>query len=99
MFEDSDTDMTKAFEKIGNCEHIYFSDCVLWNDFARPIEIGVSVRCDRIFDVHFENIDIIRSTTGYPLMGSHHGDRAEISNIYFVASATNRSKKEPQPEG
>ncbi len=83
VFEDSDTDMTKAFEKIGNCEHIYFSDCVLWNDFARPIEIGVSVRCDRIFDVHFENIDIIRSTTGYPLMGSHHGDRAEISNIYF----------------
>ena len=83
VFKDSGTDMTKAFEKIGNCEHIYFSDCVLWNDFARPIEIGVSMRCDKIFDVHFENIDIIRSTTGYPLMGSHHGDRAEISNIYF----------------
>ena len=83
VFKDSGTDMTKAFEKIGNCEHIYFSDCVLWNDFARPIELGVSMRCDKIFDVHFENIDIIRSTTGYPLMGSQHGARAEISNISF----------------
>ncbi len=83
VFEGSDTDMTKAFESIGNCEHILFSDCTLWNDFARPIELGVSMRCERISDILFENIDIIHSSAGYPLIGSHHGDRAEVCNITF----------------
>lgn len=83
VFEDSGTDMTKAFEKTGNCEHVSFSDCVLWNDFARPIEIGVSMRCESVSDILFDNIDIIHSPTGYPIMGAHHGDRAEVSNITF----------------
>ena len=83
VFEGSGTDMTKAFEQTGNCQHVQFTDCVLWNDFARPIELGVSMRCDEVSDIHFENIDIIHSPTGYPLIGSHHGDRAEVHDIYF----------------
>ena len=34
-------------------------------------------------NIIFENIDIIHSDTGYPLMGIHHGDHAEVSDIVF----------------
>lgn len=83
VFEGSDTDMTAVFEKLGDVENIRFSDCVLWNDFARPIELGVSLRADRVHNIRYENIDIIHSTTGYPLIGAHHGDRAEIYDVMF----------------
>lgn len=83
VFEGSDTDMTAVFEKTGDVENILFKDCVLWNDFARPIEIGVSLRTDKVHNVRYENIDIIHSTTGYPLIGAHHGDRAEVYDFTF----------------
>ena len=67
----------------GNSENILFKDSVLWNDFARPIEVGVELRADRVRNIRFENIDIIHSTTGYPVMGIHHGDHARVSDIVF----------------
>ena len=67
----------------GDVENIQFSDCVLWNDFARPIELGVSIRADKMHNVLFKNIDIIHSGTGYTLMGIHHGDRAEVYDVRF----------------
>lgn len=83
VVEGSPTDMTKAFGRVGDVYNILFKNSVLWNDFARPIEIGVSLRADRVHDIRYENIDIIHSTTGYPLMGAHHGDRAEVYNVEF----------------
>ncbi len=77
-----DSFVVKALDT-GNSENILFKDSVLWNDFARPIEVGVELRADKVRNVRFENIDIIHSTTGYPLMGIHHGDRAEVSDIVF----------------
>ncbi len=67
----------------GNAENIVFKDSVLWNDFARPIEVGVELRADSVKNIRFENIDILHSTTGYPLMGIHHGDHARVSDITF----------------
>lgn len=83
VVKDSPTDMTKAFERVGDVYNILFKNSTLWNDFARPIEIGVSLRADKVHDIRYENIDIIHSTTGYPLMGAHHGDRAEVYNVTF----------------
>jgi len=77
-----DSFVVKAFDT-GDLENVIFRNSVLWNDFARPLEVGVELRADRVRNVHFENIDIIHSPTGYPLMGIHHGDRAEVSEIYF----------------
>jgi hypothetical protein len=77
-----DSLVVKAFDT-GNLENVVFKDSILWNDFARPIEVGVELRAEKIRNVRFENIDIIHSPTGYPLMGIHHGDRAEVSHIYF----------------
>lgn len=77
-----DSFVVKALDT-GNSENIVFKDSVLWNDFARPIEVGVELRADKVRNVRFENIDVIHSVTGYPLMGIHHGDRAEVSDIVF----------------
>ncbi len=77
-----DSFVVKALDT-GNSEDILFKDSVLWNDFARPIEVGVELRADKVRNVRFENIDVIHSVTGYPLMGIHHGDRAEVSDIVF----------------
>ena len=77
-----DSFVVKALDT-GNAENILFKDSVLWNDFARPIEVGVELRADKVKNVRFENIDILHSTTGYPVMGIHHGDRAEVSDIEF----------------
>lgn len=77
-----DSLVVKALDT-GNAERITFQDCILWNDFARPMEVGVELRADKVRQIRFECIDIIHSPTGYPLMGIHHGDRAEVSDVTF----------------
>ena len=74
--------VAKAFNT-GDLENITFRDSTLWNDFARPIEVGVEIRADYARNITFENIDVIHSLTGYPIMGIHHGDRAKLRNITF----------------
>lgn len=83
VVDGSPTDMKKAFERVGDVYNVLFKNSTLWNDFARPIEIGVSLRADKVHDIRYENIDIIHSTTGYPIIGAHHGDRAEVYNVTF----------------
>lgn len=67
----------------GNTENVVFKNSVLWNDFARPMEVGVELRADEVKNIRFENIDVLHSSTGYPLMGIHHGDHAQVSDITF----------------
>lgn len=77
-----DSFVLKALDT-GDAENVTFSDSVLWNDFARPLEVGVELRADNVRNITFKNLDIIHSPTGYPLMGIHHGDRAKVRNITF----------------
>lgn len=77
-----DSLVVKALDT-GDVEDVLFRRCILWNDFARPMEVGVELRADQVHRVRFEDIDIIHSSTGYPLMGIHHGDRAVVSDITF----------------
>ena len=74
--------VAKAFDT-GNLENVTFRDSTLWNDFARPLEVGVEIRAEYARNITFENIDIIHSLTGYPVMGIHHGDRGKLRNIVF----------------
>lgn len=75
-----DSFVIKAFES-DIVENLEFRDSTLWNDFARPMEIGVELRTERVKNISFKNIDVIHSMTGYPIMGIHHGDRAKVSDI------------------
>ncbi len=72
----------KAFET-GDMDNVYFHDCTIWNDFARPIEVGYEHRADEIKNIHYKDIDIIHSMSGYPLIGIHQGDRAHIHDVLF----------------
>ena len=74
--------VVKAFDT-GNVENLLFEKCVLWNDMARPMEVGVEIRCDELKNVVFRDIDVIHNLTCYPIFGIHHGDRAKISDIHF----------------
>lgn len=77
-----DSLVVKALDT-GDVEDVTFRHCILWNDFARPMEVGVELRADRVRRVKFQDIDVLHSPTGYPLMGIHHGDRALVSDILF----------------
>ncbi|HJC88447.1 MAG TPA: hypothetical protein H9926_10580 [Candidatus Eisenbergiella intestinigallinarum] len=77
-----DSLVVKALDT-GDVENVVFRNCILWNDFARPMEVGVELRADHVRGVRFENIDVLHSPTGYPLMGIHHGDRARVEDIVF----------------
>ncbi len=76
-----DSFVVKGITDKMNVENVEFRDSTLWNDFARPMEIGVEMRCDYAKDIRFKNIDVIHSMTGYPIMGIHHGDHANVSGI------------------
>ncbi len=75
-----DSFVVKAFDS-GDVENLEFRNSTLWNDFARPMEIGVELRAEKVSNISFKNIDVIHSMTGYPIMGIHHGDRANVSGI------------------
>lgn len=77
-----DSLVVKALDT-GDVEDVTFRRCTLWNDFARPMEVGVELRADRVRRVKFEDIDVLHMPTGYPVMGIHHGDRAVVSDIVF----------------
>lgn len=88
-----DSLVVKALDT-GDVEDVTFRNCILWNDFARPMEVGVELRADRVCGVTFENIDVLHSPTGYPLMGIHHGDRAAVSDMYLKILGS-RMRREP----
>lgn len=57
------------------------SECVIWNDWGRALEIGAETVAPEISDIIFSNCDIIR--TVHIAMDIQHGDRALIKKIRF----------------
>ena len=56
-------------------------NCVLWCDWGRAIEIGAETSAPSFSGVMFKNIDIIHGDA--VMMDIQHGDKANISDIYF----------------
>lgn len=66
-----------------NVENIVFRDCILWNQqYGNAVEIGYETRCDKITNILFEDIDIIRVVSGAAL-SIHLGDRAHVSDVTY----------------
>jgi len=57
------------------------SDCVIWNDWGRALEIGAETVAPEMSEIIFKNCDIIR--TVHIAMDIQHGDRALIHDIRF----------------
>ena len=57
------------------------SECVIWNDWGRALEIGAETVAPEMSDITFKDCDIIR--TVHIAMDIQHGDRALIKDITF----------------
>ncbi len=61
--------------------NVRVSNCVLWNDWGRALEIGAETAAPEFSNIVFENCDIIR--TCHIAMDIQHGDRAVIRDVRF----------------
>jgi hypothetical protein len=57
------------------------SECVIWNDWGRALELGAETVAPEISDIIFKDCDIIR--TVHIAMDIQHGDRALIKDVRF----------------
>ncbi|MBD3181602.1 hypothetical protein GF312_04865 [Candidatus Poribacteria bacterium] len=62
-------------------KNMLVTNCVIWNDWGRAMEIGAETVAPEISDITFKNCDIIH--TVHIAMDIQHGDRALIKNIRF----------------
>ena len=47
-------DLFVAKAPVPEAKILYFKNSVLWNDFARPMEVGVEIRADKVRNIKFE---------------------------------------------
>ncbi len=71
-----------------NVYNVNVRRCVMWNAIpGNGIEIGFETRCDEMYDITFEDIDLIHCEhEGWQSGGSitvHNGDRARIHHITY----------------
>ena len=64
-----------------NSRNIEVSDCVLWGDWGRAIEIGAETVADSIGYIVFKNCDIIHYV--HYAMDIQNGDRAVVHNVKY----------------
>ncbi|HUU58844.1 MAG TPA: glycosyl hydrolase family 28 protein [Phycisphaerae bacterium] len=96
-----DSIVVKGLQAWGGCptgdlpvENVAVSDCVVWNDWGRALEIGAETCAPAIRDLAFDNCDILRTVD--VAMDVQHGDRAEIRNLAF-RNIRVEVDDEPQP--
>ncbi len=63
------------------CEDVVVSDCVIWNDWGRALEIGASCSAPEIRDVVFRDCDIIR--VAHIALDVQNCGHALVGNIRF----------------
>ncbi len=71
-----------------NVHDVIVRGCVMWNaHFGNGIEIGFETRCDEIYNIVFEDLDIIHCEhEGWQSGGTltiHNGDRAKIHHVIY----------------
>ena len=62
-------------------ENVIAENCVLWCDWGRALEVGAETSAPYMKEIKFRNCDIISGC--HIMMEIQHGDRAQISNVYF----------------
>ncbi len=73
-------------QKLSDVSDVVVKDCVFWGDRASCIEIGHENEAEKIYNIKFENLDLIMhrlSTIGYHAIDIHSGDNAEIYDVYY----------------
>ena len=64
--EDTEEAVRKMMYRNGKsyevCQNVHITDCVIWNDWGKCLEIGAETRAKEISDIVFENCDVIHVT-------------------------------------
>ncbi len=68
----------KAYDVFAN---VTVRNCVIWNDWGKCLEIGAETRAEEIYDIRFENCDIIRVTG--PVLDCMNVDYADVHGVVF----------------
>jgi hypothetical protein len=64
-----------------NVENIEVSNCVIWNDWGRPLEIGVESEVDSIGNIVFKNCDVIHYV--HVAMDIQLGGKAVVHDVKY----------------
>ena len=62
-------------------KNVLVRNCVLWNDWGKCLEIGAETRAEKIYNVVFENCDVIHVMN--PVLDCANMDYADIFNITY----------------
>ena len=56
-------------------------NCVIWNDWGKCLEIGAETRAEEIYDIVFENCDIIHVNSS--VLDSYNIDYADVHDVTY----------------
>ena len=73
--------MHRNGENYEDVRNVRISNCVIWNDWGRSLEIGAETRAEHICDIVFDNCDIIHVTD--VALDCQNVDYADIHDVTF----------------
>lgn len=83
--EDPEKALREAMYHGGKCydsfKNVRVTNCVLWNDWGRCLEIGAETRAEEICDIVFEDCNIIHVTL--PVLDCQNVDYAYIHDVVY----------------
>lgn len=93
-----DSIVIKGLHRTGEkpVKDVVVTDCVIWNEWGRALEIGAETVAPEISGLIFKNCDIIR--TAHIAMDIQHGDRALVKDVRFENIRFEVDDYNPRPQ-
>lgn len=88
-------EMTHHGKQYDVMEDITISDCVVWNEWGKALEVGVDLCAREIRECRFLNCDVIHAST--MAMDISNADYADVHHISFENIRVECSDCEPKP--
>jgi hypothetical protein len=79
----------------GPCRNITVSNCVIWNDWGRALEIGAKTITPEISDITYRDCDIIHC--GHIALDIQNGDRALVKDFLYENIRFEIDARTPEP--
>ena len=97
--EDSEKATRDAIYRNGKCydvfKNVHVSNCVIWNDWGKSLEIGAETRAEEIFDILFDSCHIIHACVN-PL-DCYNVDYADVHDVVYKNVSIEFDKIMPRP--
>lgn len=80
-FYQNEADMLHNGRMYDVFRNAHISNCTIWNDWGKSLEIGAETRAREICDIVFENCDIIHVTG--PVLDCYNVDYADVHDLVY----------------